>query len=108
VVTVSAATPGLSDQEFRESITHWLEQEYYDRLLSVPRTILVDGHRAVDAAYEVQVPLGKEVVDVIRWVTVLSVGERQWFIDVAGLAENRAELEQIRGQFLAQLHILEG
>jgi hypothetical protein len=67
----------------------------------------VDGHRAADAAYEAKVPLGKEVVDVIRWVTVLSVGERQWFIDVAGLAEDRVELDHIRGQFLAHLHILD-
>jgi len=107
VVTVSAAMPGLDDQDFLQDLTHWLKQEYYDHLLSGPQIVLVDGHRAVDATYEAQVPLGREIVDVIRWVTVLSVGERQWFIDVAGLAEDRAELEYIRGQFLAHLHILE-
>jgi len=105
-VTTRPAVPGLTDDDFINEINHWLLQEYYDQLLARPRIIDVAGHRAVDAAYRAKVTLGREVVDVTRWVTVLTVGQRRWFVDLVGRTEYRAELEHIRGQFLAHLHIL--
>jgi hypothetical protein len=100
-VSTTPALPAFTDEEFLQEIDDWLQQEYYQRLLTQPHIILVDEHRAVDAAYEARVVLGREVVDMTRWVTALRAHDQRWFIDVAGRTQYREELERIRAQFLA-------
>jgi hypothetical protein len=104
-VSTTPALPAFTDEEFLQQIDNWLQQEYYERLLTQPHIILVDEHRAVDAAYEARVVLGREVVDMTRWVTALRAHDRRWFVDVAGRTQYRDELEHIRAQFLAYFRI---
>ncbi|UCC75533.1 MAG: hypothetical protein JSW37_08380 [Anaerolineales bacterium] len=106
-VAVTPVIAGYSDADFLQEIDNWLLLEYYDRLLTAPRIIDLDAHRAVDAAYEARVVLGREVVDVTRWVTALRAHDQRWFIDFVGRSQYRDELETIRGQFLSSLRILE-
>ena len=105
-VSVSPAIPVSSDTDFLREINNWLIQEYYRRLLHRPDIIEVDGRKAVDAGYEATVVLGREVVEVTRWVTVFRVEDRQWFIEVAGRSQYRDELEEIRNQVLSGFHLL--
>jgi hypothetical protein len=106
-VTVTPVIAGYSDADFLQEIDNWLLQEYYDRLLSRPQIIDLDAHKAVDAGYEARVVLGREVVEVTRWVTALRAHDQRWFIDSVGRSQHRDELETIRAQFLSSLHILE-
>jgi hypothetical protein len=52
------------------------------------------------------VVLGREVVDITRWVTAFRAHRKRWFIDVTGRTEYRDDIEGIRGQFLAHLKVL--
>lgn len=104
-VTVQPASETDTDQDFLQEIENWLLLEYYDRLLLNPQVTEVDGYRAVDAAYEVRLVLQRRVVDLTRWITALRANDLHWFIEVAGRTENRDELERLRGQFLASLHV---
>ncbi len=106
-VAVTPVIAGYSDADFLQEIDNWLLQEYYDRLLTQPQIIDLDAHKAVDAAYEARVVLGREVVEVIRWVTALRAHDQRWFIDFVGRSQYRDDLETIRGQFLSSLRILE-
>lgn len=105
-VSTSPALQDWTDEEFLQDIDNWLRQEYYQRLLVQPHIDMVNEHRAVDAAYEARVVLGREVVEITRWVTAFRAHGRRWFIDVAGRTEYRDEVERIRGQFLAHLLIV--
>jgi hypothetical protein len=105
-VSTTPALPVFTDEEFLQEIDNWLQLEYYQRLLTQPQIILLDQHKAVDAAYETRVVLGREVVDVTRWVTALRAHDRRWFIEVAGRTQYREELERIRAQFLAYFRIV--
>jgi hypothetical protein len=105
-VSVSPAAPFSSDEEFVREINNWLLQEYYRRLLTYPDIIEVDGRKAVDAGYEAAVVLGREVVEVTRWVTAFWVEDRQWFIEVAGRSQYREELEEIHSKLLSHFHLL--
>jgi hypothetical protein len=105
-VSTTPALPIFTDEEFLQEIDNWLQQEYYRRLLTRPHIVWVDQHKAVDAAYEATVVLGREVVDVTRWVTALRAHGQRWFIDVAGRTQYRGELERIRAQFLAHFRVV--
>jgi len=106
-VTVTPVIAGYSDVDFLQEIDNWLLQEYYDRLLTRPQIIDLDAHKAVDAAFEARVVLGREVVEVTRWVTALRAHDQRWFIDFVGRSQYRDQLEVIRAQFLSSLRILE-
>jgi hypothetical protein len=105
-VAASPALAEFTDEDFLQDMDNWLRQEYYRRLLTTPRLITVDEHRAVDASYEAQVILGRQVVDVTRWVTVFRAHDQRWFLDFAGRTEFRDELERIRAQFLVHFRVL--
>jgi hypothetical protein len=105
-VSTTPALPIFTAEEFLQEIDNWLQQEYYQRLLTQPHIVLVDEHNAVDAAYETRVVLGREVVDVTRWVTALRAHGRRWFIDVAGRTQYREEIEGIRAQFLTHFRVV--
>ncbi len=105
-VSSSPALEEWTDDEFLQDIDNWLRQEFYQRLLEQPHLDMVDEHRAVDAAYEARVVMGREVVDITRWVTAFRAHDKRWFIDVTGRTEYRDEVERIRGQFLAHLLIV--
>jgi hypothetical protein len=105
-VSTSPAFADGTAEDFVQEINNWLRQEYYRRLLSPPGFLTIDGHKAVDAAYESQVVLGRQVADITRWVTAFRAHDQRWFIDVAGRSESRDELERIRAQFLAHFRVL--
>jgi hypothetical protein len=105
-VTTTPALEDFTDEEFLQEINNLLREEYYRRLLAEPRFVTVDQRRAVDAAYEARVVLGRQVVDLTRWVTAFRANDRRWFIDFAGRTESRGELERIRAQFLVHFRVL--
>jgi hypothetical protein len=105
-VSTSPALQDWTDEEFLQDIDNWLRQEFYQRLLAQPHIVMVDEHRAVNAAYEARVVLGREVVEITRWVTAFRAHGKRWFIDVTGRTEYRDDIEGIRGQFLAHLKVL--
>nr|MBC7245197.1 hypothetical protein [Chloroflexota bacterium] len=104
-VSTSPAITDYSDEDFLREITHWLTQEYYEQFLIYPQTVLIDDRKAVEAVYSARVVLGREVVEVTRWISAFQSYGQRWFIEVAGRAEYRNELEQIHAQFLAHLRV---
>ncbi len=105
-VSLSPALVLDSEEDFVHHVAQWMLQEYYRTLLSHPDIIRVDGRKAVDVGYDAPVVLGREVVEVTRWLTVFQVEDQQWTIQVTGRSQYRDELDEIRGHVLAHFHLL--
>ncbi len=106
-----AAAAAANEDEALKALAKSLTDKYGETLVVQPHDIIVDGHKAVEAGYEVVVVFAKDTeqeseVDMIGWDVLFISGAKQWAITITGRSEFRQELEGIHSQFLSTFHLL--
>lgn len=103
-VSVVPRSGESSDEALLKTIAKWLDEEYPQGLIT--SAVWVDEQEAIEVTHEGTLILGREVLEVTRWMTVFVADDQEWEIEVAGRSDYRQELEQVHDQFLARFHIL--
>lgn len=97
---------GPSEAEFLHQMNKALATEHEANLRVPPRQIEMDGRRAVDSSHSASLALGRGVLEITAWTTILPANSRQWTIDIVGPSEYHEELDRLHDEFLSQFHVL--